>query len=78
MGSVFNLGRRKPIVGNGEELRKRTYYRHNIVFPFFEFFSSNFHTHREIHYTQQFSLVLNPPSQKIYFSNTNCFFTGIS
>lgn len=78
MGSVFTLGKRKPIVGNGEELRKMNYYRHSTVFPFPEFFSSYFHTRREIHHTQQFSLVLNPPSQKISFSNIYNFFTGIS
>lgn len=48
MGSAFTLGKRKPIVGNGEELRKITYYRHSKVFLFSEFFSSYFHTCREI------------------------------
>lgn len=77
MGSVFTLGKRKPIVGNREELRKINSYRHNTVFPFSEFFSFYFRTQRKIHHTQQFSLVLNPPSQKISFSNTSCFFIGI-
>lgn len=75
MGSAFTLGKRKPIVGNGEELRKITYYSHSTVFLFSDFFSSYFHTCREIHHTQLFSLLLHLPSQKISFSNTNCFFS---